>query len=143
MKLHQYSINKIYQLIAIAKNQLGMTDENHQALLESFGATQKNGRISATTLSKNKLVDVLECYIDRGFILRATPQNTQQREQGYTKKYRYILYILRQIDKDVSYADAMAKRMFNVDKALWLSNYDQSLIIKGLRKYAEKHKVKL
>ena len=49
---------KLYTLIAIAIKQLGYTDEEHRYVLEGFGATEKNSRISATTLSDIKLNEV-------------------------------------------------------------------------------------
>lgn len=60
------------QLVGIAKtwamkNLAGWSDESHRDLLTLHGATKKDGKVSATTLSTAQLGAVLKAYEQRGW----------------------------------------------------------------------------
>lgn len=70
------SRKKYYKLFQVAKQQLELDEDQYRALLYRCGATNKGGKISATTLSPNGLETVLQEFKRLGFVIKsrgATP----------------------------------------------------------------------
>jgi phage gp16-like protein len=65
-----------YKLFQVAKKQLNMDDDSYRALLYRCGATNKQGKISATTLSPLQLENVLQEFKHLGFMI-ITPKPAQ------------------------------------------------------------------
>ena len=68
--------NKLYQLLAVGKKQLGWSEDFYRSILQQHGATLLDGKYSAKTLSFEKLEDVLAAMKREGFVVQANKQPT-------------------------------------------------------------------
>jgi phage gp16-like protein len=59
--------NRYYKLLQVGKKQLDMDEHSYRALLADNGATEKGGRISASTLSDGDLVKAVIAMERLGF----------------------------------------------------------------------------
>jgi len=58
---------RCYTLLAVAKKQLCLDEDTYRAFLAGQGATVKDGRVSATTMSIGQLMQAVEALCQRGF----------------------------------------------------------------------------
>jgi phage gp16-like protein len=58
---------RLYTLLNVGRSKLGMQDEDYRALLARHGATEREGQVSATTLSIPALENVLDELKAKGF----------------------------------------------------------------------------
>jgi len=117
---------KHIQLIHIAKAQLGLDDDTYRAMLKAVSG--ENVR-SSTQLTATGLAKVLQHLQKQGFRIqrRARPATGKQK---LIKKIRAQLISLGNLPD--SYADGIAKHMFNVERYHWLNNDQLHRLIAAL-----------
>ncbi|MDN6860721.1 regulatory protein GemA [Pseudomonas sp. CAN2814] len=115
MSLRNVNLAKIH----IAKAQLGMDDDAYRALLGRVAGVR-----SAKELGPRQVAQVLAEFQRLGWKPeskqqgRATPKVPQNRQIVLKK----VEALLASASRPWSYADAMAKRMFKVERVEWLDD---------------------
>jgi phage gp16-like protein len=123
--------------IHIAKKQLGMDDDTYRAMLQAHGGVRSSKDLSLLGAAK-VLAHLERC----GF----TPKATDKGKRPKTTPNRTAL--LGKIEAQLThagrawaYADAMAKRMFNIDQVGWLDAEQMGKIVAALS-YSAKRQAK-
>lgn len=101
-------------LIHVAKGQTGMTEGEYRAFLQGFGVK------SSKDLDEGDFGAVMQAFEALGFkpkvevggVYTTTPENK-------SKLWRTLRSLLGSLDLPLKYADAMARRMFGVEKVWW------------------------
>lgn len=96
--------------IHIAKKQLGLDDDTYRSMLWTLARVK-----TASELDEHGRRQVLDHLKSRGFRDRTRPQPTHDRA-ALISKIRAQLF---DIERPESYADAMSRRMFHVDRFEW------------------------
>jgi phage gp16-like protein len=136
---------KYYTLLQVGKAELCWDDEFYYGIwLPMQGATLKNGKYSASTLSIGQLCQAVEVMKKAGFKVKtpAVNGNKQSRalaDDGQSKKIRALWLEMhgQGIVKNPSEASlcAYVKRMTKVDALQWLSVAQASIVIEVLKKW--------
>lgn len=140
---------KHYQLLAIAKHEMGWDDEFYYGIwLPMQGASLKDGKYSATTLSDKQLLAAVEVLKDLGF--KVTPKNGKAKtpgrkilaDDGQSKKIRALWLEMhgQGIVRNPSEASlaAYVKRLTGIDALQWLSTEEASTVIETLKKWQKR-----
>ena len=136
---------KQYTLLQVGKAALGWDDEFYYGIwLPMQGATLKNGKYSATTLSIGQLFHAVDAMKKAGFKVKspAVNGNVKNRalaDDAQSKKIRALWLEMHNqgIVKNPSEASlcAYVKRMMKVDALQWLSTAQASVLIESLKKW--------
>lgn len=136
--------NRFYKLLQVGKTELGWDDEFYYGIwLPTQGATQSNGKYSATTLSNTQLFTAVEKMKAQGFKVKYKSVNKKpvrkMADDPQSKKIRALWLELHACGKvrdpsEQSLA-AYAKRMFDVDALQWLDSRQASGLIEALKKW--------
>lgn len=125
------------QLIQIARRQLGMEDDSYRALLERVA-----GVSSSTKLTPRQIGRVLAELERLGWKStsnkpagRPAPQVTEDRQRLVSK----IEAFLAEAKRPWSYADAMALRMFEVERVEWMDCAQLGKLVAALAYDAKRH----
>lgn len=115
-------------LIHVGKKQLAMSDEDYRAMLWTVARAKSSGDLDAYGRRK-----VLQHLKSRGF----TPQRKgrskpAQGRELLVRKIRALLINDPAGAKEDAYADAIARRMFKVDRFEWCSPDQLRKIIQAL-----------
>lgn len=114
--------------IHIAKKQLGMDDDTYRAMLRTHGGVSSSKELSPVGIDK-VLAHLTRC----GF--KATKPAAGKRPQpakGRTALMRKVEAQLADAKRPWSYVDSMAKRMFGIDKVIWLDGEQLGKIVAAL-----------
>jgi len=124
--------------IHIAKTQLGMDNDTYRLVLRTYGGVN-----SATVLSLVGAAKVL-AYIERcGFKSTAPSKGRRQSTtQDRSPLLRKIETQLADAGRAWAYVDAMAQRMFKVDKVSWLDSERMGRIVAALAYDVQRRKAK-
>lgn len=81
---------RLYKLLAVANRELstlrpGWTDDDYRIILKNCGASLKNGKYSATTLTDSQLDEALKQLKIRGFKVRRDTKNDTWRAPRIAK----------------------------------------------------------
>lgn len=136
---------KFYTLLQVGKAELQWDDEFYYGIwLPMQGATLKNGKYSASTLSIGQLSKAVEAMKKSGFKVRVKDAdgNTKQRplaDDAQSKKIRALWLEMHGLGivKNSSEASlcAYVKRLTKVDALQWLSTAQASMVIESLKKW--------
>jgi phage gp16-like protein len=136
---------KYYTLLRVGKAQLGWDDELYYGIwLPMQGATKKNGKYSASTLSIGKLSQAVETMKKAGFKVKSSDANGNKvnrplADDAQSKKIRALWLEMhgQGIVKNPSEASlcAYVKRLTKVDALQWLSTAQASMVIESLKKW--------
>ncbi|MDF3931377.1 gp16 family protein [Pseudomonas citronellolis] len=124
------------QLIQIARRQLGMDDDTYRAMLGRVA-----GVTSSTKLTPRQVGLVLAELERLGWeparktVGRAAPQVAPDRQALVSK----IEAFLAEAERPWSYADAMALRMFQVERVEWLDAGQLGRLVAALAYDAKRH----
>lgn len=138
---------RLYTLLQVGRQQLGLDEDTYRAILEAHGAAEVDGRPSATTLSVVKLEEVLEHLKRLGF------RPTRQRPTATTADWRQP-----RIDKIVALWCALADagvvrdrseramlqwcaRLTRKARLQWASTSDLNACVEGLKSWAQRERV--
>lgn len=129
--------------IHIAKNQLGMEEENYRATLQRI-----TGKDSCSEMKTSELVDVVQEMKRLGFKPKSTersqkkhgkkPSVTQSKEALISK----IEAIIADLNLSWDYVHEMANRMFAIERVQWLDEQKLYKLTQALAVYQRKQKVK-
>lgn len=125
--------------IHVAKKQLGINEEVYRQMLQEIA-----GVVSARDLDDEGRRAVIEHLVSRGFKLKrgkkpypGTPNNLFATDRGL--QLRKVEAILSENRKSWTYADAIAKRMFGVERVGWCHSEQLQGIITALEKMDTKN----
>lgn len=133
----------------MAKSQVGMSDEEYRAMLESVGVE------SSTQLTRNNFDKLMEHFKSLGFkrLSRASRPNGKKQSARRKKQKQKppkskealkekIGAILADLSLPWSYADKMAKKMFGVDALEWCDADQFWRIVAALSYHQKRQKAK-
>lgn len=152
--------SRYYQLLAIGKTQLGWDDEFYYGIwLPMQGATRKDGRVSATTLSIGQLCQAVEVMKGLGF--RPTGKACPERGRRGGKKFTHdqdwrkprigklnALWLAMAAagvvkDKSQDALERWCKRHHKKDRLQWASSTELNRCIEQLKAWASRCGVEL
>ncbi len=122
----------LYAKIHIAKKQLGMSEQAYRALL-----AQRFGVDSSVQLSTRGLVRLASYFDDLGFVSKTKYSAADNRKLQLKKIWALSYALGRPVP---AYADAVAKKMYNIDKVVWCDPVKLRGIISALNAYLKKEK---
>jgi len=119
-------------VVHIAKKQLGLSDDAYRKILmELFGVN------SAALLDISQLVSLVRHFEDMGF---KTKRRVERGREALIKKIFAICYDL---DLPVpQYANAIARRMFGIDRIDWCDEDKLMKVVAALNYYKKKKEEK-
>ncbi|MCL7422528.1 MAG: regulatory protein GemA [Methylobacter sp.] len=149
---NQFDRNRYYKLLRVGKQELGWDDEFYYGIwLPIQGATLKDGRYSASTLSNTQLFSAVEAMKSKGFKVKYRSGNKRTRritpqrrlaDDAQSRKIRALWLELHNAGKVRNPSEeslcAYVKRMTNVDALQWLSSTDASGVIEALKKWLKR-----
>lgn len=140
--------NKYYTLLRVGKQQLNMDDDTYRYFLEAHGATRKNGRISATTMTTGELVAAVEDMKKLGFTpVRKSALSTSNWRQPRIKKITALWCTLADAgvvtNRSEEAMQAFCKSVMKSDKLQWANPYDLNNCIEALKAMADRNGVEL
>jgi len=138
--------HKFYTLLQIGKVDLGWDDEFYYGIwLPQQGASKKEGKYSASTMTITQLSQAIEAMKRSGFVVKHKKTNAKPNEKraladdAQSKKIRALWLELHAAGKvrDPSEPSlcAYVKRMTKVDALQWLSTAQASIVIESLKKW--------
>lgn len=136
---------KYYQLLAIGKTELKWDDEFYYGIwLPMQGATLKDGRYSASTLSIMQLSKAVETMKTLGFKVKKGKLESATIEHD-DKQMLKILSLWQQMhssgivrDPSRNSLNAYIKRVTGVESPEWLSSDQSSKLIEGLKSWQKR-----
>jgi phage gp16-like protein len=145
----QFDRNRFYKLLRVGKEELGYDDAFYYGIwLPQQGATQKDGRYSATTLSNTQLFKAVEAMKTKGFKIKYKsgnkvpgPKKTQRKlaDDAQSRKIRALWLEMHNqgIVRNPSEASlaGYVKRLKGVEALQWLSSAQASGVIEALKKW--------
>lgn len=154
-KPRQLDRNRIFTLLAVGKAELKWDDEFYYGIwLPMRGATLKDGRYSATTLSDKQLINALEAMKRAGFKVRHVngnqvtgPKNSRAlADDAQSKKIRALWLELHAAGgvRDPSeralahWVAGQAKSSKGIEALQWLSSEQASRLIEQLKKWLKR-----
>lgn len=141
---------RFYTLLQVGKAQLGMGEDDYRAFLAGQGATAQAGRVSATTLSVPQLAAAVEAMRALGFepvSRRGSVARIGDWRRARVKKITALWCALADagVVRDRSEA-AMVKWCSGVTRVArleWANSAQLNLCIEGLKRWADRERVKL
>lgn len=136
-----------YTLLQVGKADLGWDDEFYYGIwLPMQGATLKDGRYSATTLTIGQLCQAVETMKKSGFKVKHSNDKSARKLAGdaQSQKIRALWLEMHNqgIVRNPSEASlaAYVKRLTNVDALQWLDTQQASGVIETLKKWQQRVK---
>ena len=118
MALKKSIISKIH----VGKAQLGLDDLTYRSLLQRL-----TGKTSSKDLSEREAGRVIAYFRENGFI-----EKSSTKTKGKPHNFKDLPYCIKKVEALLadmklpwSYADAMAKGMFKIERVAWLKKYEQ------------------
>lgn len=115
-------------MIHVAKNQIGMTEDEYRALLSSVGVK------SSKDLNNKTFGDVMDRFKALGFKPKRKnrPGNISNLPESKRSLMEKLEAIILDMGLDWPYVDKQAKRSFGVDKAVWLERKELHSLVKRM-----------
>lgn len=136
-----------YTLLQVGKAELGWDDEFYYGIwLPMQGATLKNGKYSASTLSIGQLCQAVEVMKRQGFRVKHRNDKSSRKlaSDAQSQKIRSLWLEMHSqgIVRDPSEASLAkyVKRLTNVDALQWLDTQQASGVIEALKKWQKRVK---
>lgn len=132
--------SKLIKVIHVARRELGMEDETYRLMLVNLPALK--GKTSTAELSAQQLGTVLDALKGKGFKVKSKksagkPHNFES--QSMPLMITKVEALLADMKLPWAYADAIALRMFGVEKCAWIRDMKQlKALIASLHVEAEK-----
>jgi len=134
-----------YTLLQVGKAELGMDDEFYYGIwLPMQGATLKNGKYSATTMSIGQLCKAVEVMKDLGFKVKHKKDSSVRKlaDDAQSKKIRALWLEMhgQGIVRDPSEAslNKYVKRLTGVEVLQWLDTKQASGVIEALKEWQKR-----
>ncbi len=136
---------RYYTLLQVGKDQLGWDDEFYYGIwLPMQGATLKNGKYSASTMSIGQLCQAVEVMKGLGFKVKPAQAKSSRAlaDDGQSKKIRSLWLEMHNqgIVRDPSEASLAnyVKRLTGVEALQWLDTAQASGVIEALKKWQKR-----
>jgi phage gp16-like protein len=134
-----------YTLLAVGKDQLGWDDEFYYGIwLPMQGATLKDGRYSASTMSIGQLSKAIEVMKAQGFKVKHRKDKSSRKLAGDAQAKKIRALWLKMHDQGIvrnpseaSFA-AYIKRLTGVEALQWLSTGQAICVIEALKKWQKR-----
>lgn len=125
MAIKKGVISKIH----VAKSQLGLDDEVYRALLKRL-----TGKTSSKELTDREAGRVLAYFRENGFVEKSSPKKKGKPHNfnNLPPTIEKVEALLADMKLSWSYADAIAKQMFNIERCAWLDAKQLKAIIAAL-----------
>lgn len=110
--------------IHIGRQRLGMAEDVYRDLVERISAQHGKPQRSAAQCSSRQLSAILDEMRRLGFAPKASPK-TRGKPRNFKQLPEYITKIealLAELKAPWSYADAIARRMFGIERVSWCTN---------------------
>jgi phage gp16-like protein len=134
-----------YTLLAIGKDQLGWDDEFYYGIwLPMQGATLKDGKYSASTMTIGQLCQAVETMKKQGFKVKHNKDKSVRKLAGdaQSKKIRALWLEMHAqgIVRDSSEAslNAYVKRLTQVEALQWLNTEQAGRVIEALKQWQKR-----
>lgn len=123
------------KLIHVAKSQLKIPDANYRLML-----CNKWGVMSSTALKDSELLELMQMLRGMGFVDNRFQRRGAKRQK--ISQAQYLQLLLDEGGHDPSYADAIAKRIANVERYVWCSPQQKAAVVGALKKDNERRAIK-
>ncbi len=137
-----------YTLLRVGKAELQWDDEFYYGIwLPMQGATLKDGKYSATTMTIGQLCQAVETMKKQGFKVKHRTDKSARKlaDDAQSKKIRALWLDMHEqgIVRNPSEASlaAYVKRLTNVEALQWLDSRQASGVIEALKKWQQRVKV--
>ena len=144
---------RYYKLLAVAKRELHMSEEEYRCLLQKHGAKEVDGKCSATTMDLPGLSFAFNEMEDRGFVrlsrgARAERGDTRKDwRKPRIKKITALWCTLSDAgvirNRSETAMQKYCARITNKAKLEWASGNDLNKCIESLKSMAQRERVKL
>jgi phage gp16-like protein len=124
---------ELAKIHVIARRQLGMDDDTYRAMLELVAGVRSAGELDAA--GRHAVLDHLASLTRPSYPGRP---HTMEGEQA-PPELRKIEAFLSESKKPWSYADAIARRMFSIERLVWCTPEQLRAIIAALYRDARRH----
>ncbi len=131
--------------IHIGRQRLGMAEDVYRDLVERISAQHGKPQRSAAQCSSRQLSAILDEMRRLGFAPKASPK-TRGKPKNVKQLPEYITKIealLAELKAPWSYADAIARRMFGIERVAWCTNGAQLQKILAALDYEAKKQAQL
>ena len=146
----QVKRKRLYTLLAVAKKQLGLSEDEYRAILEGQGAkVDENGKVSASTLSLCELDETLKYLKRMGFKPSRKPtraEQTQWRDKQINKAYAIWCALADHgivKNRSMSALHKYAYRITHKTLMDWATAQELNKVIESLKKWALRERVPL
>ena len=141
--------NRFYKLLRVGKSMLDWDEQQFRDCLMRHGAKQQGNKYSATTMNITQLSNAVEEMKDCGFVPRKGGKTIGNRDwRGpRIKKITAIWCALADAgvvhDRSEAGMVKWCATITHVPKLQWASSFSINQCIEGLKRWAEREKVKL
>lgn len=120
--------------IHIAKVQLSLDDDVYRDLLEMI-----TGLRSCAKMNKQQLENVLTVLKQKGFQSKSNVGRMPLHLVEHRSMFNKLAVLLKQVGKTWTYADGMAKNMFEVERVSLLNGEQLHSVVAALQIYANRY----
>lgn len=131
--------------IHIGRQRLGMAEDVYRDMLERISGQHGQPHRTAAKCSRRQLAAILDEMRRLGFEAKPSPK-TRGKPRNFEQLPEYITKIealLAEIKAPWSYADAIARRMFGIERVAWCRNASQLRKILAALDYEAKKQAQL
>lgn len=135
---------RLYKLLQVGKREVAMSDDDYRALLARHGATEVDGRPSASTLSISQLEQALESLKRAGFRPRRGKPHYDWRQPRIDKAYAlwcalYDGQVVR--DRQFTAFERWSRSLTKSAKLEWADSHALNAVIEALKSWASRERV--
>lgn len=137
---------RLYKLLQVGKRELGMEEDAYRALLARFGASDVDGRPSASTLGVPALEQVLEAMKTAGFRVRRQAPQVDWRKPRIDLAYAIWCALAdggAVRDRSFLAFERWTHRLTGVAKVEWAGSDGLNACVEALKKWARRECVEL
>lgn len=140
--------NRYYSLLQIGKKMLGWDEDTYRTFLLNHGATEKAGRISASSMAPGELKAAVQAMEAQGFVrTRKTVLNTNNWRTPRLKKITALWCALADAgvvnSKSERAMHKFCRGIMSADKIQWASSQDLNKCIEALKGWAHRESVSI
>ena len=134
-----------YTLLQVGKTELGWDDEFYYGIwLPMQGATLKNGKYSASTMTIGQLCQAVETMKKQGFKVKRRNDKSARKLAGDAQSGKIRALWLEMHNQGIVHNPSEAslaayvKRLTNVEALQWLTTEQASCVIEALKKWQKR-----
>lgn len=126
---------RLYQLLAIGRQKIGMDEDTYRQLLAQYGGKEIDGKVSAKSMTVQQLEKVLKHLERAGFSVVRSPKRRGHPGavgRGNNGLIAKVEAQLADMQLPWSYADGIAKQMYGIERVRFCSTQQIKAIIAAL-----------